>query len=622
MCLLAVLGAGLLLGLRRIHGPDLGFHLHVGEWILSNARVPDREIFAYTVPGARYIDLYWLYQVMAALLDRAGGPVLLVAVNAVLIVAALALASARAWSVVPNARALVPPLLLLGVAGMTYDVRPHVVSWVFLCLFLLILERRWRGAPAPLWVLPVLTLVWINVHPLAVLGLVAQVVFLAGGALERRSFDARLLRAALFSAAAFAGTPYLFGGLAVPLTQLGFLQADSPFKDAIGEYVSPFSLEGYRRGGGPFFLQSIFPLHVAAALAVAAGTAAVVRRAWTDALLIGVFLGVFALAVKNFEYFFLATFPAVVRHLRPHTLRAGGRASSRPSEEQAAAPRLSVALAGGAALLAVLMQFAAVGDGWYRLWNAPFRSGLTLDSLHVPIRAAEFLRRNDLKGRIINDISSGGWLMRLWGGEVFVDGRNEVFGDRFMRSVLRTYTDPRGLDALIAMHRPVMAVFDFMKSPQWLAYFTGRREWRPVFADDHTMVWLRSGYAGHVPPASAPATFDSTIVPPPVLEAIAKQYPHGLRGATQWLLGRGYYPWSESQSSMIAYQMGWLEPAERVALEGLRRATSPSSALLFNLASILDERGRREEARAAYSRFLELDDDPVARRRLAELTSP
>ncbi len=73
-------------------------------------------------------------------------------------------------------------------------------------------------------------------------------------------------------------------------------------------------------------------------------------------------------------------------------------------------------------------------------------SGLGLHESVHPVMAADFLKINNLNGKILNDLNSGSWL--IWRGpqKVFIDGRLEVMKERFfliiervliMRMVLR-----------------------------------------------------------------------------------------------------------------------------------------------------------------------------------------
>jgi hypothetical protein len=622
-----VVAATFLLGLRCVYSPDLGFHLRTGAWILENARFPGREVFSYTVPRATYVDLYWLYQVLQASLERIGGWPLIIVFNAALIVATIAITAVRAFGRSSRHMYALPLLLLLGVNVMSFETRPQVLSCLLLSLVLLVLERHARDETAPLWPLPILFLLWINTHPLAVLGLLAVGVFFVGTYLEHRKVDGSLALFAALSAAAFLVTPYGLKGVSVPLMQFGFLQSGSAFKSAIGEYVSPFTLHAYQSGGAPFFLQAAFILHLLSAIALVAGVMCVRQRAWRDLLLIAVFLCVFALAVKNFEYFFFVTLPVVVDRLpgaRTDTKRQARRSSGR-SPRTTFAFLLEGRRARGASILAaVLLALATITStvtgSWYVFWRADVRGGLSLDPLHVPYRAIDFLNQKGLRGRVFNDMTSGGWLLRFRNARVFVDGRNEVYGDRFLRMLLGTYRNPLALESILAEYHPDIALFDYMKTPQWLAFFLDRKDWRLAYADDHSVVWLRNGYADEVAAAAAPAGYDSSEVSPPVLETIRRKYPAGIGALCAAFTSRQYYPWSEYQESLLAYQMGWLEVAKHVALAGLGKSTVPSKTLLFNAGQFLYLCGDREGARAAYARLLELDPrDVEARRRLAAL---
>jgi len=36
--------------IRDIYSKDIGFHIKAGEWIVENHKVPDKDMFSYTVP--------------------------------------------------------------------------------------------------------------------------------------------------------------------------------------------------------------------------------------------------------------------------------------------------------------------------------------------------------------------------------------------------------------------------------------------------------------------------------------------------------------------------------------------------------------------------------------------
>lgn len=615
-----------LLGLRQIHSPDLGFHIQIGNWILDNARFPDQEVFMYTVAGNQYIDLSWLYQVLQALLERIGGFPAIILFNDILILIALFVTTIRTAGRSSAQMIFLPLLLLLGLNVLSFETRPQVISWVYLSLILLVLERYIRNEKTPLWSVPIIMMIWANSHPVAILGLVVIFVFPLGEYLKHRHIDKKLVRISLLSVASYLVTPYFLNGLTIPYQQFGFLQSGNIFKYAFGELISPFTLSVYRNDGVPFFLQSAFPLHLFAVIAVFIAIVCFRRRAWTDLILIVVSLYIFSLAIRNFGFFFLMASPIIVQYLQKYR---SAKASQAKKERKKQPERVLVPLVKNirsrrilsyvTILLAAIMLDSIFTGAWNVFWKSDLQLGLALNPLHVPYRAISFLNDKNLKGKIINDVSSGGWLIKLWKGQVFIDGRFEVYGDQFFRKILETYRNPKTLEAITAEYGPQIALFDYMKTPQWLSFFIGRKDWRLTYADDHSVVWLKNGYADEIPAITVPAGYDTLGKTPPMLDIINKDYPTGFTAFYNALTRSQYYPWSEYQESILASQLGWYNAAEHLALTGLNKSTVPNTTLLFNLAYFLSRRGNIEGARAAYLRILDYKNDAEARRRLIAL---
>ena len=174
-CLLAVvflLAAAL--GWHRIASPDIRFQLSLGRWIAENGSVPRQDPLTYTLTHRPYVDPQWLYQLALWFTHRIAGTVGLVVANTALSLLAFGLLLVRTrrrdgpWEIVDAA------LLLLLALGLTWEIRPHVVSWLYLGAVLLVLEA-YRRRPGPfIWTLPALMLLWANTHSLFALGWVAM----------------------------------------------------------------------------------------------------------------------------------------------------------------------------------------------------------------------------------------------------------------------------------------------------------------------------------------------------------------------------------------------------------------------------------------------------------------
>jgi hypothetical protein len=150
---------------------DTYWHWAMGNWMLDHHRVMTHDIYSYTVFGHSWITPEWGYGVLLAESVRLIGPVafwLLSAGLASLTVIVVAircrlLGAGWTWTGLLCVEAGVAVTLSL-------DDRPQMVSYFFLALLLLMLSlaRRQRGW---LYAVPVLFVLWANLHGSFLLGL-------------------------------------------------------------------------------------------------------------------------------------------------------------------------------------------------------------------------------------------------------------------------------------------------------------------------------------------------------------------------------------------------------------------------------------------------------------------
>ncbi len=164
-----------------IEATDFWWHVGVGEVVLREGRIPQSDLFSYTVPGRPYIYQSWLAGVLLALLQRWGGPALVILCNALLISLAYLLLwfSCREEGCSPFLATAVTLVAFVLGAG-NWFVRPQTFSMLLFALFVLLLVRFRRGRPAPVWLLPPLTALWANLHGAFILGIAVQGAALVG----------------------------------------------------------------------------------------------------------------------------------------------------------------------------------------------------------------------------------------------------------------------------------------------------------------------------------------------------------------------------------------------------------------------------------------------------------
>jgi len=146
--------------------PDFGWHLKVGELILSSG-IPKADPFSYTMPSFPFVDHEWLTDILIFKLYHFGGFTLLSLVFGLAASGAIFLTSKNFAS----GFFLLTVGTLLSFAG----IRPQVISWFFLALLLRLLSLK-QSRKICLW--PLLFIFWANLHGGFAIGLVTIFVFL------------------------------------------------------------------------------------------------------------------------------------------------------------------------------------------------------------------------------------------------------------------------------------------------------------------------------------------------------------------------------------------------------------------------------------------------------------
>jgi hypothetical protein len=145
---------------------DTGWHLRTGEWIMSHGRVPDKDLFSFTKTGQTWFAWEWLWDVIFAWLHQHWGMATVVVGSALVIALTSALIFRLAFRKSGNPLvAMALTFLAMASASIHFLARPHLFTLLFTVMFYTILERvRENRSARLLWGLPVLTVVWTNLH--------------------------------------------------------------------------------------------------------------------------------------------------------------------------------------------------------------------------------------------------------------------------------------------------------------------------------------------------------------------------------------------------------------------------------------------------------------------------
>jgi hypothetical protein len=399
--------------------PDLWWHLPTGQLILEEG-IPRRDPFSFTVPEHRWITHEWLSEVVMWGVYRAGGlPGLMIAFA--LLIALTFLTVYRSIEGRPFLAALVV-LLAAATSALVWGSRPQVLNLLMTAVFVHVIER-WRTEQSmrgSLWVLPVLTVLWANLHSGFMIGVVLLATHTVGEGLQR--WSDRLDNVSIFNPAVRQlGVVTAACLLAAVLNPNGMALWIYPFETlrspAMRAYIQEWHSPDFHRA-------SFWPFGLMMALGVLGWLFSRRRPTMTELLL---FFGTAAaglMSARNIPIFAIIAAPIVARHVLSSC--SGLRIY----------PVLS-----GAAPPAPLRRVAAVVNwglfgiavGLTGLWTA-VRLAENEEAVRrtYPVAAVDFLEREGLsEARGYNSYNWGGYL--IWRRiPVFVDGRADVYGDDFL----------------------------------------------------------------------------------------------------------------------------------------------------------------------------------------------
>jgi len=172
LALLIVLGLSFLL---PVTPQDYWWYLRVGQETIQSGAIPAIDTYSFTRAGTELTYPAWLSAVLLWLAYKAGGITFTFLLRGLLMGTAYGLVWAAMRQMSGPKLATLLTILLTLSSSSNWSIRPQMFAIpLFVCALLIL--RAWRdGNPKSIWWLPIISLLWANIHSSFVL------VFLLGG---------------------------------------------------------------------------------------------------------------------------------------------------------------------------------------------------------------------------------------------------------------------------------------------------------------------------------------------------------------------------------------------------------------------------------------------------------
>lgn len=467
------------ISVKLLADADIGWHIRAGQEAITRHAIPRIDFFTSTMGGKPWFDWEWLSDIAVALLANAGG------LNGVVWLAALVVAITFAWMfrllIVRGTNflfALGLVVLALGASMLHFLARPHVLSWLLTLAFYWILDSTERSKDASqarrLWLLPVLMLLWVNVHGSYLLGLVLVAIFWISalwtrlwpsGAPEGREAQKVAARQRMLKLTA-AGTGCVVATLLNPwgwklYPHVLWYLSDSLIFESMDELHSP----NFHVLAAKCFLLLLLTM-----LVVLVARGRVIRRSQLLVAAFAVYSGLYAArAIPTSALLLSMVIGPLVTVARPRVARELAEMELRQR--------------GHLWAVAAVVLTAAIALHHGRIAGIPLMNA-RFDPHHMPVAAVEFIRKSAITEPIFAPDAWGGYLIyELYPTRhVVLDDRFDLFGDSFMKSYLRTMGVQRGWQQLL--HATAPACIVLRPDDALTNALVATREWKTVYSDE------------------------------------------------------------------------------------------------------------------------------------------
>jgi hypothetical protein len=478
-------------GPHMLDDSGIGWHIRDGERILRTWSAPRVDSFSYTRGGQPWYAWEWLYDAAIALVHRYMGLNGVVLVSGAIV--ALTFRMLFRWLLARSghgAVAIALTALAVGSSAVHLLARPHLLTWLFTLLAYRILEDFQSGRRQRLFWLPVMMLLWVNVHGGFLVGLALVGIYLAANlwtwyaasvSSERAGARLRARKLGLCGLGTFLVTfvnPY---GHQLYLHVVRYL-----FDPYLMAHIMEFQSPDFHHLPPRFF--ELLLMLALVSLAVAGR-----KLRMLDLLLVLFSMHMAFLAVRNLPIAAIILAPVVAR-LAPEVL-ARLRGVPRlaryfgPGEEPGVVQQFETAFAMPGLPVLVLLASLFIGLHSGRVFSRQVLD-INFDPHTFPVRATDFLISRGIHDHIFSYDLWGGYLIyRLPDPALFTDDRSDFFGSAFVRQYLKVLEVDRGWQQGLAENR-VQWVLLRPNAPLAgaLRLVAG---WRVVYEDETAVVFAR-----------------------------------------------------------------------------------------------------------------------------------
>lgn len=465
-------------GQALLRDGDTGYHIRTGEFIIQNWTIPERDIFSFRSPPIPWTAHEWLSEIIMAIVHDVSGLTGIVVFFSFFIAIAYLLLFRMLRH---ESRDILLGALIVCFAAVSstphWLARPHIFSLALTVIWYHLLNEFQYRQKNRLFLLPLLILLWVNLHGGYIVGILLLGIYLVGNlvsSITNRGPSAdrflqnskTLLLIMTVCVLVSMINPQGYHILLFPFK----VTSDTFLMDHVQEFLSP-----------NFHKPLPFKYLLLLLIAILARSRPAVN--WIELLLILTFTYMALYSVRYITLFVIIAAPILVRLIDQMKLELPTKVSRFLEERSMRLSQMEWQTSGyvwSVVALGVVIALGVAGSYQYKFSEESY-----------PVSAVEFLKKENIVGNTFTHDGFGDYIIyAAWPQhKVFIDGRTDMYGAERLKEYLNLAHAMPGWKEVVDKYAFSAILFD-THSPLASA-LAGDRNWHLIHSDPLASIFLR-----------------------------------------------------------------------------------------------------------------------------------
>jgi len=457
---------------------DTGYHIRTGEFIIQNWTIPERDIFSFRSPPIPWTAHEWLSEIIMAVVHSAAGLTGTVIFFSFIIATTYFLLFRMLRQ---ESRDVLLGAVIVCFAAVSstphWLARPHIFSLALTVIWYYLLNEFQYRQKNRLFLLPLLILIWVNLHGGYIVGIVLLGIYVVGNLVawitSRETNAEHFLQNAktlllIMIACVLVSTinPQGYHILLFPFK----VTSDRFLMDHVQEFLSP-----------NFHEPLPFKYLLLLLIAVLARSRPTVN--WIELILILTFTYMALYSVRYITLFAIISGPILIRLIDQTKLELPTKVRRFLDERSDGFSQIERQTSGYFWVILGLAAIVFLGAAGKYQYNFSEKS--------YPVAAVEFLKNENISGNTFAHDDFGDYLIyAAWPQrKVFIDGRTDMYGSERMKEYLTLAHAMPGWKEIVDKYAFSSILFD-THSPLANA-LAEDKNWQLIYSDPLASIFLR-----------------------------------------------------------------------------------------------------------------------------------